>query len=54
MNKRTFTKERNFNSLLGPGGSGRSHLIHDWLITGTFQPDLDKIYYFYQHYQSLY
>ena len=43
-----------FISLVGPSGSGKSHLIHDWLIIGTFQPDFDKIYYFYQHYQSLY
>ena len=49
MNKRISTKERIFNSLVGPSGSGKSHLIHDWLIIGTFQPDFDKIYY-----QSLY
>ena len=54
MNKRISTKERIFISLVGPSGSGKSHLIHDWLIIGTFQPDFDKIYYFYQHYQSLY
>ena len=54
MNKIISTKERVFISLVGPGGSGKSHLIHDWLIIGTFQPDFDKIYYFYQHYQSLY
>ena len=38
---------------MGPSGSGKSHLIHDWIIIGTFQPDFDQIYYFYQHYQSL-
>ena len=55
MNNITSTKERIFISLVGPSGSGKSHLIHDWLIIGTFQPDFDKkIYYFYQHYQSLY
>ena len=54
MNKIISTKERIFISLVGPSGSGKSHLIHDWLIIGTFQPDFDKIYYFYQHYQSLY
>ena len=54
MNKIISTKERIFISLVGPSGSGKSHLIHDWLIIGTFQPDFDKIYDFYQHYQSLY
>ena len=53
MNKIIFTKERVFISLVGPSGSGKSHLIHDWLVFGTFQPEFDKICYFYQHYQSL-
>ena len=52
MNKIISTKERIFNSLVGPSGSGKSHLIHDWLIIGTCQPEFDKIYFFYQHYQS--
>ena len=47
-------KERVYISLVGPSGSGKSQLIHDWLVCGTFQPEFDKIYYFYQHYQSLY
>ena len=55
MNKIISTKEHIiFISLVGPSGSGKSHLIHDWLIIGTFQLDFGKIYYFYQHYQSLY
>ena len=54
MNKKISTKERIFISLVGPSGSGKFHLIYDWLIIGTIQPDFDKIYYFYQHYQSLY
>ena len=54
MNKIFSTKERIFISLVGPSGSGKSYLIHDWLNIGTFQPNFDKIYYFYQHYQSLY
>ena len=54
MNKIISTKERIFISLVGPSGSGKSHLIHEWLTIGTFQPEFDKIYYFYQHYQSLY
>ena len=54
MNKIISTKERIFISLVGLSGSGKSHFIHDWLIIGTFKPDFNKIYYFYQHYQSLY
>ena len=54
MNKITSTKERIFISLVGPSGSGKSHLIFDWLKIGTFQPVFDKIFYFYQHYQPLY
>ena len=38
MNKIISTKERIFISLVGPSGSGKSHLIFDW----------------YQHYQPLY
>ena len=54
MNKLISTKEPVFISLVGPSGSGKYQLIHDWLVFGTFQPEFDKIYYFYQHYQSLY
>ena len=54
MNKKISTKEHIFISLVSSSGSGKSHLIHDWLIIRIFQPDFDKIYYFYQHYQSLY
>ena len=43
MNKLISTKERVFISLVGPSGSGKSHLIHDWLVFGTFQPEFDKI-----------
>ena len=46
MNKIISTKERVFISLVGPSGSGKSQLIHDWLVFGTFQPEFDKIYYF--------
>ena len=54
MNKIISTKERILNSLVGPSGSGKSHLIFDWLKIGTFQPAFDKIFCFYQHYQPLY
>ena len=54
MNKLISTKDRVFISLVGPSGSGKSRLIFDWLKIGTFQPEFDKIYYFYQHFQPLY
>lgn len=54
MNKIISTKERVFISLVGPSGSGKSHLIFDWFSVGTFQPAFDKVLYFYQHFQPLY
>ena len=39
MNKIISTKERIFISLVGPSGSGKSHLIHDWLIIGDNLPE---------------
>ena len=53
MNKLISTIELIFISLVGPSGSGKSHLIFDWLKIGTFQPAIDKIFYFYQRYQPL-
>ena len=53
MNKIISTKERFFISLVGPSGSGKSHLIFYWLKIGTYQPAFDKFIYFYQHYQPL-
>ena len=50
MNKIISIKERIFISLVRPSGSGKLHLIFDWLKIGTFQPAFDKIFYFYQHY----
>ena len=54
MNKIISTTEQNLISLVGPSGSARSHLIHEWLTIGTFQPEFDNLYYFYPYYQSLY
>ena len=53
MNKIISTKKRVFISLVGPDGSGKSHLIFEWLKIGTFHPKFDKIFCFYQHYQPL-
>ena len=46
MNKIISTKERVFISLVGLSGSGKSHLIFEWLKIGTFQPKFDKIFLF--------
>ena len=53
-NKLISTKTRIFKSLVGPSDSGKTYLIHEWLKVGTFPPKFDKIYFFYQHPQSLY
>ena len=54
MNKLISTKHRVFISLVGPSETGKSELIYNWLKNGTFQPKFDKIYFFYQHSQTLY
>ena len=54
MNKLISTKNRVFISLVGPSETGKSHLIHNWLKIGTFEPKFDKTYFFYQHSQPLY
>ena len=41
-------------SLVGPSNFGKTYLIHEWLKVGTFQPEFDKIYFFYQHLRPLY
>ena len=47
-NKLISTKNRVFISLVGPSETGKSQLIYSWLKIGTFQPNFDKIYFFYQ------
>ena len=54
MNKLISTKNRVFLSLVGPSETGKSQLIYNWLKVGTFQPNFDKMYFFYQHFQALY
>ena len=44
MKKIISTKERFFISLVEPSGSGKSHLIFEWLKIDTFQPKFDKIF----------
>ena len=54
MNKLISTKDRVFFSLVGPSETGKLQFIYKWLKIGTFQPEFDKIYFFYQHSQPLY
>ena len=54
MNKLISTKNRVFISLVGPSETGKSQLVYNWLKVGTFQPNFDKIYLFYQHSQPHY
>ena len=54
MNKLFSKKNRVFISLVGPSETGKSQLIYNGLEIGTFQPNFEKIYYFYQHSQPLY
>ena len=49
-----FYKNRVFISLVGPSKTGKSQFIYNWLKIGTFPPEFDKIYIFYQHSQLLY
>ena len=44
MNKKISTKEGNFISLVGSSGSGKSHLVFEWLKIATFQPKIDKTF----------
>ena len=46
MNKVTATKNRVFNSLVGPSETGKSQPLYNWLKNGTFQQKFDKIYFF--------
>ena len=49
-----FYKNGVFISLVGPSETGKSQLFHNWLKIGTFQPKIDKIYFFYQQSQPPY
>ena len=49
MNKLVSTENRVFISLVGPFETGKlSQLIYNWPQNGTFQPKVDKNYFFYQ------
>ena len=53
MNKLISTNNRVFISLVGPSKTRKSQLFYNWLKNGTFQPKFDKIYFFYQHSQTI-
>ena len=54
MNKILFTDPRLFMAVVGPSGCGKTRLVFEMLLADTFYPRYEKIYYFYQEYQSLY
>ena len=54
MNKLISTKNRVFYSFVDSSEIGKLHPVYNWLKIGTFQPKFDKIYFFYQHCQTLY
>ena len=54
MNKVVLTDERVFMAVVGPSGSGKTRLIYKMLTGPTFYPRFNKIYYFYQEYQTIY
>lgn len=55
MNKVINTKnERVFMSVVGPSGCGKSRFVFDLLHYNIFQPEFDKVLFFYQTFQPLY
>ena len=50
----SFFKKSSLYFIVGPSETWKSQLIYNWLKIGTFQPNLDIIYSFYQHSQPLY
>ena len=42
-------------ALLGPGGSGKTRLVHSMLASPTpFYPTIEKTFYFYKEHQPLF
>ena len=54
MNNLIFANNRVFISVVSPSVTEKSQLRHNWLKNGTFQRKFDKIYIFFQHFQSRY
>ena len=49
MNKIISTSDRLFMAVCGPSCCGKTELIFKMLLVGTFFPEFQTIYYFYQH-----
>ena len=49
MNKIISTPDRLFLAVCGPSCCGKTDLIFKMLLHGTFSPEFQKIFYFYQH-----
>ena len=46
MIKWISAKNRVFMALVGPSGTGKSHLFYNWLKIGTFRSKHDKFFFF--------
>ena len=47
IDESTVLRRTIFISLVGPSESGKTHLIFNWSIIGTFQPVFDKTFLFF-------
>ena len=54
INNLVPTKSRVFISLVCPSENEKPQFIHNWLKIGSFQPKVDKIYFFYHFSQAFY
>ena len=54
MNKVISRKDRLFMYVSVPSRSGKTDLIFQMLLSGTFYPSYNKIFYFYLHDQPKY
>ncbi len=54
MNKLVLTHDRVFMAIVGPSGVGKTQLLANMLINGSFSPPFAKILFFYCEYQDIY
>ena len=54
MNKIISTKDRLFMSVSSPSGCGKTDLVFEMFLRGTFHPSYNKVLCFYLHDQPNY
>ena len=54
MNKLISPKNCVFISMCGPSETKKLQFICNWLTIGTVLPKIEKLYFFYQHFQPIY